>query len=537
MRIRLPLFTRLGMLISALLLSPHRASAVDEKLLSNLKTFVAKESPKLGSGLSVSFLVVALDSDEVLFSENEEEALIPASVQKLLLTLTALRTLGGQYRFPTEVFLDHLPREVDVEGKPRVDFQPPVTSVGNLYLRGYGDPSMDSLRMLDLAQAVRQYGVEKVEDVILDDSLIIGAPQAVGPRPSEAGSSGLTINQNAFAVYVAPNRAAASAFLSLTPGLSYQILNQVLTIRGREQSIAIDTQVKKIPLSVEGTPSDIVTGKVQVRGTIGQDLGGLVLWQSLPDIPQAFGEILVYSLKKAGIEVKGKVRFREVPQNANLLETFQSKSLSEILRDMNQQSSNVMASQILFALGQDEKGYFRSELGLRRLNSQLTQLSSAKDRSTQLVDASGFDRRNRLSAKHIVAVLKDAARDFSLAPDFMASLGKFGEVGTLKPRVLMTDEVTKGLRGEELRKAKLRARSVWAKTGTLEGVSSLAGYAVTKTDERVVFALIENNAKDKSTASDFEDGFVRTLLGLIGETSEVDLPVVPKEDLLRPATQ
>ena len=108
MRIRLPLFTRLGMLISALLLSPHRARAVDEKLLSNLKTFVAKESPKLGSGLSVSFLVVALDSDEVLFSENEEEALIPASVQKLLLTLTALRTLGGQYRFPTEVFLDHL---------------------------------------------------------------------------------------------------------------------------------------------------------------------------------------------------------------------------------------------------------------------------------------------------------------------------------------------------------------------------------------------------------------------------------------------
>lgn len=533
-RLDRPLFF-LGFFFFGLLFSPPLANAVDEKLLSDLKTYVAEESPKLGSGLQVGFLVESIDTDETFFAESEQDLLVPASLQKLLLSLTALRVLGGQYHFPTEIFLDHLPRAVDPEGKERVDFQTPITSVGNLYVRGYGDPSMDSMRMMDMALAIRQYGVEKVQDVILDDSLLLAPAKASGPRPSEAGSNAFSINQNAFAVYVAANRAASPAFVSLSPGLNFEVVNQVLTMRGREQSIAIETQPKKLVLPAEGESGMLgPSARVIVRGSFGQEIGGMVLWQSLPDISRAYADILLMSMKKAGIEVKGKLRFAEVPQNAVLLETFQSKSLSEILRDMNQQSSNVIASQLLYALGQDEKGYFRSELGVKRLNAQLDALSSPKPKVPQVVDGSGFDRRNRLSARQIANVLKDAAKDFSISPDFVASLGKFSETGTLKTRSILNEKVLKALRGDELRKGKLRARSVWAKTGTLEGVSGLAGYAVTKNDARVVFVLIENNVKDKQSASDFEDGFLRTLLGLQGQVSDVEEPVSVGESGISP---
>ena len=509
-----------------LLCPSNRAFGIEEKLLSDLKTYVAREAPSAGPEATLGFYVSTLSDEDEVLSERADEPLIPASLQKLVLSLTALRLLGASYRFPSEIFLDNPPSAVDPEGKERVDFVPPVRSVGNLYFRGYGDPTIDSLRLSDIAQAVSQHGVSQVEDVIVDDTLLVAPPKSSGPNPSDAGLSAVGVNSNCFAVYIAPSRPATPATVSLTPGLSFKVINQVLTLRGREQSIAIDTVSRPLREVTEDalspSPSS-ASSTVTVRGTIGVDFGGLVLWQALPDIPAAFRELFLASLKKAGIEVKGRVRHGEVPPKAVLLEQFHSKTLAEIIREMNHDSNNVMAGQILYALGQDERGYFRAEAGLKRVRKQLEQVVGLKYKNFTLEDGSGYDRRNRLTPRQIVLVLKEAANDFSVAPDFISSLPRFGEEGRLKGRELLSSELLQGLRGEELRGARVRSKSVWAKTGTLEGVSGLAGYAVSKAGERLVFAVMENNVKDKANAAAFEDGFVRTLIGVKKERSETDI--------------
>lgn len=136
-----------------------------------------------------------------------------------------------------------------------------------------------------------------------------------------------------------------------------------------------------------------------------------------------------------------------------------------------------------------------------------------------LVDASGLDRGNRLSVQQLIKLLSAAYKDPAVGPDFVASLGRFGQSGTLKNRTLLppatlTAIAAKGIRGEELRKIKERAAAVWAKTGTLDGVSSLAGYLVTKANEHVAFALIANGDRPKEELVGIEDRFVKILSGL-----------------------
>ncbi len=512
----------------SLLLNPSASYSADGKLVTELRDYVFQEAGKVGAKASIGIMVIGLDDGQVIHAENEDRLFVPASLQKLLLTLTSLKLLGGQYRFPLEVYVDNLPKTVDPEEKERVDFQAPLKSVGSLYIRGYGDPTIDSLRLLDISQALIQYGVTKVENVIIDDTLFLAPKPASGPKPSEAGSSAVSVNYNSFAVYVAPGRAAAPAYVSLTPGLPFALSNKVLTMRGREQLITIDTAPSGLQSGMPGADLTAETrneANVLVRGTMGSDADALVLWQSLPDIGAGFRNLLRYAFKLAGLEVAGIIRKGEVPPQAALLESFTSKSLAEILRDMNQQSNNMIANQVAFAIGQDDKGYFNFDLGVRRLQSQLQQLVEKKYQNFVLADASGFNRGNRMSPRHVSAVLAEAGKDFAILPEFVSSLGHFGGIGTLRNRILLSNDSANKLRGEELRRSRNRAQSVWAKTGTLDGVSGLAGFAVTKLGQRVAFVLMEEGVKDKVSASNFEDGFLRVLVGLTSEASETDIPL------------
>ena len=133
-----------------------------------------------------------------------------------------------------------------------------------------------------------------------------------------------------------------------------------------------------------------------------------------------------------------------------------------------------------------------------------------------LSDASGLDRGNRLTVQELIKLLSAAKKDAAVGPDFIASLGRFGQSGTLKKRTLVNLAAlgAKGFRGEELRRIKERAASVWAKTGTLDGVSALAGYLMTKGDEQVAFAVIANGDRPKEELVTIEDRFVKILSGL-----------------------
>ncbi|HMQ88340.1 MAG TPA: D-alanyl-D-alanine carboxypeptidase, partial [Flavilitoribacter sp.] len=115
---------------------------------------------------SLGISVVDAASGREIASHNAGLALIPASTLKILSTASALGILGGDFRIKTDLQYDG---EIDAKGVLH----------GNLYLKGYGDPTLGSPEMdgtpglsalmVRLSMAVQQKGIRRIEGYIVGD--------------------------------------------------------------------------------------------------------------------------------------------------------------------------------------------------------------------------------------------------------------------------------------------------------------------------------------------------------------------------------
>jgi D-alanyl-D-alanine carboxypeptidase/D-alanyl-D-alanine-endopeptidase (penicillin-binding protein 4) len=151
-------------------------------------------------------IAVDLQTYAVVFAQNPDRSLLPASNEKLPVTLAALRELGPYYRFRTEVL-----------GRGYRDG--PVWH-GDLYLKGYGDPTLSSLQLSRLATQLGQQGIRRVTGrVIGDDSWFDARRTVAGWRPGylifeSAPLSALAVDGDRYQgrVGVDPTLAAATRF-------------------------------------------------------------------------------------------------------------------------------------------------------------------------------------------------------------------------------------------------------------------------------------------------------------------------------------
>lgn len=497
------------------------AQAAQPAIKAKFKEYLARVEAEKLHGAEIGVFASDFEGRE-FFSYNSKKLMTPASVQKVLTSVAALRQLGSNYRFPTEIFVDSPPAEND----PRAEvmtagLKKTEWKAGNIYVRGYGDPSMTSERLFELVQQIHAYGIHAVENIIIDDGLFADPPSAGGPKPYEAALSATALNNNCYRITVAPGSSASPAFVGLTPGAPYQLQNKVRTMQGYRK----DLKITQSPLSETVTQGlkPVKDGQfyligpaavtITVSGFIGVESEPAVYYQSVPEPARYYGEVLRYLLEKEGITTSGKVLRGTTPGNAKLLLVFESKPLSEILIELNHYSSNFLAGQVLYALGQDSSGLFRRDVALSKMASVLEKLGYKPD-EFKLLDASGLDRENKLSPEQLVKVLVDTYNDFTIAPDFIASLSRFSATGTLKNRALLpikNQQLPAG--GGRLNKKSL-ASSVWAKTGTLDGVSSIAGYLTRERNERLAFAIITNGQVEKDSAIEIEDELIKLLIGL-----------------------
>src|SRR5690242_1283138 len=115
--------------------------------------------------------VVDLGTGEVVFTHNAALPLAPASNEKLLVTYGVLTELGPSYRF-----------ETDVLGQGS---QQGSTWIGDLVLKGYGDPTLSSADLAALAAQVRAAGIVHVSgDVVGDESWFDSRRTSPGWKPA-----------------------------------------------------------------------------------------------------------------------------------------------------------------------------------------------------------------------------------------------------------------------------------------------------------------------------------------------------------------
>jgi D-alanyl-D-alanine carboxypeptidase len=141
----------------AAFVAPIAAGAPLEVRLSH-----ALHVPHVSSGASAA---VALDltSGEAVYSHNASLSLLPASNEKLAVTYAALTALGPAFRIETDVL---------GEGEQEADVWR-----GDVVLKGYGDPTLSSADLAELARQVRADGIDRVDGRVVGDATWFDARQ------------------------------------------------------------------------------------------------------------------------------------------------------------------------------------------------------------------------------------------------------------------------------------------------------------------------------------------------------------------------
>lgn len=397
------------------------------------------------SDLSVQ--VTAVPSGMVLWEYAAHKPLVPASLVKLLTSYAALKELGADYQFLTEVWTDRKP----VQG---------VLS-GSLWIKGHGDPYLIPERVWLLGQKVRSQGIHKVLGGIYVDDSAFDPPyehlclDTKCERPHNPVISATAVNNNTVIVEVLPRGdGGAAKDVRTFPPTDYVAIRQEWQAQGKNPS--------------------------EYRMNI-QD-------------PQRFAALTFRrALKEAGIQVVGAdAGPKSVPSQAYLLYRLESPPLSDVLYGLNRYSNNFMAEMILRVLGAHVYGFpGTSAKGCRAVENVLTRLGVPVSEMT-LDSGSGLTRTTRVSAAAFNTVLMAAHRDWDVGPEFLASFARSGEEGTLRKRM----------------KACASEYTVRGKTGTLRDVVGFSGYIGNLSGAAYAVTVIMNGVASPWDAREALDAFV-----------------------------
>jgi serine-type D-Ala-D-Ala carboxypeptidase/endopeptidase (penicillin-binding protein 4) len=210
-----------------------------------------------------------------------------------------------------------------------------------------------------------------------------------------------------------------------------------------------------------------------------------------------------YGLRAAlvaeGIQVSGKIAAGGEAEQSELA-SHESKELGELLPELGKDSDNFYAETLLKDLGAKVKGApGTSANGAAAVLDYLSEID-ALDSGTRITNGSGLFDANRISAHTLVKTLRSAYRDPATSSVFVDQLAVGGNDGTLKHRFTLFK----------------KQRSIHAKTGTLDRVIALSGFAFRPDGTSpVAFSLIvsgiANHAEVRKRVDDLVAGVAKTL--------------------------
>lgn len=445
--------------------APVQASSDYADLEHQINEVLADE--RLSGAISAVSVRDAVNG-RVVFDRFGDMRLKIASNMKLLTGAAALEVLGPNYTFKTELLTD---------GKIKGD-----TLRGNLYLKGKGDPTLCSEDFGELAKALKKLGIHKIagnlaaddtwyddvrlsEDIVWnDESYYYGAPiSALTAAPSMDYDAGSVI------IDVYPTKPGKRAKVTLTPETdTVKIVNDATTVqKDKIRDITVRRNHGTNSIFVEGAIPD---GTKRIRE-----------WIAVRE-PSAYAlDLFRSALKREGIHIKEKGdTYKSAPENASVLFTKESPPLSHIFVPYMKLSNNVIAEMLVKEMGKVVHGEGSWEKGLKVVRSYLQTLG-VNANTLFLRDGSGISHVSNVPANELSKLLVEVRKE-DWYPVFSHSLPVAGARerlvgGTLRKRMKET----------------AAAGNVVAKTGTITGATSLAGYVMTKGGQELAFAIILNN--------------------------------------------
>ncbi|GAB1543633.1 D-alanyl-D-alanine carboxypeptidase/D-alanyl-D-alanine-endopeptidase [Scytonema sp. NUACC21] len=400
-------------------------------------------------------LVQPLSSPQTLYSQDAQKYFTPASTTKLLTTAAALHQLGSDFRIRTSIYSDR-------NGVVRVV--------------GRGDPSFDDAQLAALAKQLKEKGIRDIKLLIADDTYIQG--DIVHPSwqwediQADYGApiNSLILNQNVFSLRLIPQtvgRPLQLIWADINESRQWQVINQSVTTAEKQPTFINVTRDLKGPILR-------IQGQLSVNSE--PALVNLPVIAPTEYFLRRFRSILSaeeITVRQTAVSPFSKTYGEE-------LAAVESPPLPKLLAEINGNSNNLFAESLLKSLAVKKppaENQSSADAGLEVMKATLTQLG-VDPASYSLVDGSGLSRKNLISPEALVQTLQAMAKS-PAAEVYKASLPVAGRSGSLKSRFLNTP--AEGI--------------VQAKTGTMTGVVSLAGYVNAPKYGPVVFSIMVNQSQ------------------------------------------
>jgi D-alanyl-D-alanine carboxypeptidase/D-alanyl-D-alanine-endopeptidase (penicillin-binding protein 4) len=320
-------------------------------------------------------ILVTDDTGRILFSQNPDTPMVPASILKILTSLAALTHLGPDFHFTTLAALD------------------PDTHT--LYVRGQGDPLFVSEAILSFCRRVKEKtGVKEIRKIVVDQSFfaqniqIPGTGRSLNPYDATIGALCANFNTIHFTW-----DAAAQTHVSAEPQTPLlDIFKKQIRKTGLQQGrILVEKQVRPL------YPGLLMAHFFK---TLGVDVTG----------PVEPGPFPVHAW------TDGTTEMPDTPDTLDTLDPLNSRGISilalpspyrleQVVEKLLTHSNNFIANQVMLAMGARtfgepailDKGvrvltdFARKELGWQQM---------------QLVEGSGLSRKNRVTASQMGKLLQ-----------------------------------------------------------------------------------------------------------------------------------
>ncbi len=411
-----------------LLLLSGPVQALDVSTINQILTKNRLSTQDLG-------MIITDEEKKEVFSLNPSKQFTPASVTKVITGAAILELLGPRFQFRTQLLYDGSIVDNTVRG--------------TIYLRGGGDPSFHSGKLVTLLPGLKKHKIKTIDgDLIIDDSRF----------------------------------------------------QDIMDPQWRNQIHTLNTPM--FPLFLRLDPEATTDSHQQKSDPVHRKLidleGQFVVYQNMiePDIRS--GQTFLEIMQKNGIQLKGKVKRGRVSKSARVLSEIISPSaklVSQMLKSSNNFYADLLVRNISVAFGERPGSY---ATGVDFLTFYLDHVKIPRSQYS-LNSGSGFSHHNKISPRAMITLLTYVKNEKTVSSTLLSSLPAAGIDGTLRNRMRNTPAL-----------GRVRAKTGFLRPVNIraiqrDGVVSLAGYADALNGKDYTFVFLYNGtAKPDVVRSAFD---------------------------------
>ncbi len=487
--------------VSSLFLSAQQKDSLSEKKSAqNLNPLVELRDqlddyfndPNFSSA-TWGVLVKSLKTGEIIYKRNADKLFIPASNMKLFTSAAALLLLGSDYIYETNFYVNGGLEKGVLKG--------------DLIIQGAGDPTISSrfysgnqIKIFeDWADTLKAKGIWVISGNIFGDDTFfdnvgLGNGWTWDYESSwfEAPSGALSFNDNCVEIKIEPAEVNFPAKVSVIPYTKYiSLVSKVITV---DESVESSLSV----LRQRGT------NLISVTGNIKKDSKPITEHVSISDPTMFFLTVLREVFERKGIVIQGRIGTIKssekniIPNDLTPLYTHRSVPLKIIIKELNKNSNNFYAEQLLKTIGLEIYNYGTVENGVKACK-EIFNTMGINPENMVMADGSGLSRLDLVTPRQIINLLSFMYKSDEFSK-FYESLPIGGIDGTLIDRMKKT----------------AAENNVHAKAGYNNNVSALSGYLKTISGEPLVFSIIVNNYLAPFTLANYiQDNVCNRLVNFI----------------------